>query len=289
MKHFERIYHSILIFSPPSVWQHFDLSNMGTVLCTSGNPHPVHRALADLSGTGHPPCPQPHQDIPHTQGDKKPQGRNSPGTIQPTEFNQLDHERKFKRVLGGIFTATLIYILSALALTHLLGAGTNIHVHSNAHPCVPGKAPFLALLMDVEEPKSHVIIYFHATSATLTVLFMIGSDIFVRFSRRSQPTPANASTTIINTIPFSTLNISIALTIVANVITSMFGVTMINGMQSSMILAALLVTNRAARKHVRIRLRQNIDSLTIGRLSTNRVEPVVSIALVPIRDFRGIQ
>ena len=147
----------------------------------------------------------------------------------------------------------------------------------------------MALLMDVEEPKSHVIIYFHATSASLTVLFMIGSDIFVRFSRRSQPAPANASTTIINTIPFSTLNISIALTVVVNIIMSMFGATMINGMQSSLILAALLVTNRKARKHVRIRVRQNIDSLTIGRLSSNRVEPVVSIALVPIRDFGGIQ
>ena len=144
--------------------------------------------------------------------------------------------------------------------------------------------------MDVEEPKSHLMIYFHATSATLTVLFMIGSDIFVRFSRRSQPTPANASTsTIINTIPFSTLNISIALTVVVNMIMSMFGATMVNGMQSSLILAALLVTNRKARKHVRIRMRQNIDSLTIGRLSSNRVEPAVSIALVPIRDFRGIQ
>ena len=157
----------------------------------------------------------------------------------------------------------------------------------------------MASLMDVKSSNSHVIMYFHITLASLTVLFMIGSDIFVRFSRHAQPTQANASSIIINTIPFSTLNISIALTMVVNIIARIFGETLVLGVHASLILATLLVTNKMAQKHLRLRLRQNYDSLTIGRSNnlrllqnmdsftirrSNRVEPVVSVALVPIRD-----
>ena len=161
-----------------------------------------------------------------------------------------------------------------------------------AFSCVTGKASFLAMLMDAEGSKSnsHVNVYFHITSASLTVLSMIVSHTVVRFSRRSQPSSDNASTAIINTIPFSTLNISVALALFVNIILAMFGVTLVNGLMASLILAGLLVTNKKARKHLRLRLRQNIDSLTIGRSRSNRVDPaVVSIALVPVRDFRGIQ
>ena len=183
---------------------------------------------------------------------------------------------------------------------------TNIQHITN--PYVSGKppGPFLARLMDVKGTNSHVIKYFHITAASLTVLFMIGSDIFVRFSHRSEPTLANAPTAIVNTIPFSNLNTSISLTIGLNIILSMFGVTLVMGVHATLILATLLVTNKSARKHLRLRLKQKFDSLSIGRnnnhllrlrhnleaLSIGRsgqVEPVVSIALVPIRDFWGIQ
>ena len=43
--------------------------------------------------------------------------------IQPTEFNQLDHERHFKLVFLKLFLATLSYALSALTLSHLTGEG----------------------------------------------------------------------------------------------------------------------------------------------------------------------
>ena len=150
-------------------------------------------------------------------------------------------------------------------------------------------APPLAMLLDKDIPssRSHVILYFHATSSTLTALSMIGSEIIARFSRRLQPISTNPSPTIINAIPFSTLNISIALTIVVNIILTILGLNVVNGIQLSVVLAALLATNKKARKHLRIRLRQNLDSFTVGRSS--KVAPVVSIALVPIRDFRGIQ
>ena len=118
----------------------------------------------------------------------------------------------------------------------------------------------------------------------------VGSEIFARFSRQSTPLPppSNASTTIINTIPFATLNISIALTIVVNIVLNMFGISFGSGVQLSLILAALLATNKKARKHLQARLQRNFDSLTIGR--SCKVEPATfSIALVPVRHFRGIQ
>lgn len=43
--------------------------------------------------------------------------------LQPTEFNQLDHERHFKLVFLKLFLATLSYALSALTLSHLTGEG----------------------------------------------------------------------------------------------------------------------------------------------------------------------
>ena len=52
---------------------------------------------------------------------------NSHGSIlQPTEFIQLDHEKHFKLILGGLLTATTIYVLSALVFSHWVEAGPNI-------------------------------------------------------------------------------------------------------------------------------------------------------------------
>ena len=45
---------------------------------------------------------------------------------QPTDFVQLDHERNFKWVLGGLLSSTAISVLSALVLTHLFETGSNI-------------------------------------------------------------------------------------------------------------------------------------------------------------------
>ena len=144
------------------------------------------------------------------------------------------------------------------------------------------------MLMEVEGSTSAPALFFHIMSGSLTALAMVGSEIYARISLFSMPLTSNASTTIINTIPFSTLNISIALTIVVNVTLNMFGVYFGSGVQISLILAALLATNRKARKHLRARLQRSIDSLTVGR--NCRVEPAaISIALVPVRDFRGIK
>ena len=141
--------------------------------------------------------------------------------------------------------------------------------------------------MGLEVPETHVMIYFHAISSSLTVLLMIASEIYVRFSQHgSQSISTNVSTTIINTVPFLTLNISITLTVFFGIIVNIFGVSLVNT-EPTMVLVAMLATNKMARKHLRLRFRQYMDSITIGR--TNRVEPVIAVALVPIREIRKEQ
>ena len=145
--------------------------------------------------------------------------------------------------------------------------------------------------MGLEVPETHVMIYFHAISSSLTVLLMIASELYVRFSQhgsQSISTNCNVSTTtIINTVPFLTLNISMALTVFFGIIINIFGVSLVNTEPTLITLAAMLATNKMARKHLRLRFRQYMDSLTIGR--TNRVQPVIAVALVPIREIRKEQ
>ena len=51
------------------MWQRFDLGNITTVPCTSGNDRAVCRPLALVPGTWHPRCSWPHQDLPGAQGE----------------------------------------------------------------------------------------------------------------------------------------------------------------------------------------------------------------------------
>ena len=138
------------------------------------------------------------------------------------------------------------------------------------------------MLMDVPESRFHPILYFHLISGSTTALFMIGSEIVARCSRCSQPIPTNGTPTITNAIPFSTLNLSIVLAMVVKIsISKLFGLSVANGIQLSVVLAALLCTNKQAQNHIRLRIRQKLDTLNVGRIS-RRVEPSVSIAVVPI-------
>ena len=150
--------------------------------------------------------------------------------------------------------------------------------------------PLVLLLMDDQGPGPHssVYFYFHISSVSLTVLVMIGSEIVARFSPSLTPPSPNNPSAIINTLPFVTLNTAMALTIVFNVILTLSGIHLASGVQLSLFLAALLARNKKAQKHLRSRLRQKIDSCFIGSRGS-RVEPVVTIALVPITEFKEIQ
>ena len=138
----------------------------------------------------------------------------------------------------------------------------------------------MALLTDVTLPESHEMIYVHAIFVGLA-LFLFCSDIFVRCRHRPEPAQVNSSPTITNTIPFSTLNISIGLALLANLTMRIFAkVAQVNGLLISLLLVGFILTNKKARKHLRHRLRQKIDTFTIGR--GNSIQPVVSVALVQL-------
>ena len=116
---------------------------------------------------------------------------------------------------------------------------------------------------------------------------------------------------IVINIPFVTLNFSIVLFFVLHTVTWVFfelqSPFWLNG---SALITSILVTNKEARAHVALRLRQQIDSFTIGGNNTvhqvvsvasrlrqqidsftiggnNTVHPVVEIALVPLRSLAG--
>ena len=54
------------------------------------------------------------------------------------------------------------------------------------------------------------------------------------------------------------------------------------GIPISVVLLTLLVSNKKARKHVLLRLRQKLDAIAIG--GNNTVHPVVEIALAEVRN-----
>ena len=62
----------------------------------------------------------------------------------------------------------------------------------------------------------------------------------------------------------------------------MFNAFGASGIPISAVLTTLLVSNKKARKHVLLRLRQKIDAIAIG--GNNTVHPVLSIALAQVRD-----
>ena len=62
--------------------------------------------------------------------------------LQPTEFNQLDHERHFKLVFLKLFLATLSYATSALTLSHLTGEGEDtVRKRTLTFSLIQGKLP----------------------------------------------------------------------------------------------------------------------------------------------------
>ena len=73
-----------------------------------------------------------------------------------------------------------------------------------------------------------------------------------------------------------TLNLSIIIGVVVNmVMLVLFNSFGGYGVMISVVLTVILVKNKAARKHVFLRLNQKFDSFTVG--STNTVTPMVPI------------
>ena len=141
----------------------------------------------------------------------------------------------------------------------------------------------------------------------IIAIVMIASEFCARIMR-----PANASTTgnpltlcspsfIVNNIPFVSLNSSIALVFGLQVTLQFFKLNKPPWYQlqiPSLLLIAILATNKLARKHVALRLRQHFDVVTIsghnvvstynvvtiGRNNTSFKAPSVSTIVVPVRE-----
>ena len=105
------------------VWQHSDLSN----ICTpnpSGDDSPARFILALVAISRRSCSSQSHKDFPDTQGKYKSMKRNPTNEcIQPTEFTQLDHERRFQQIFFGLLTSTTIYSLAILTINNLVAEG----------------------------------------------------------------------------------------------------------------------------------------------------------------------
>ena len=112
------------------VWLRLDLSHVPT-LSISGNRSPVHLILAFLTFASCSCCAQPHQDLPDTQGEQKSRKElTGPAFIQPTKFNQLNHERRFKLVFFGLLAGTSIYTFAVLGLLNVTGIKIVSHNHA---------------------------------------------------------------------------------------------------------------------------------------------------------------
>ena len=220
--------------------------------------------------------PQHHQNVLDLQGERGlPHEFLSYTFLQPTEFNQIEHERRFKFVLKGIFILITVYVVLILLLAQVTEPGALI-----------GKVHFLARLFDPEDTmvrSTRIVILF---CNGVTVFVMITSELCACIMRPASTItlPVCSAGFIVNTIPFFSLNISIVLALVVHVVTGVFFKFLGRPfwLYFSAILMAILVTNQGARKHVATRVRQQIDTLTIG--GNNTVHPIVEIALVPLPD-----
>ena len=140
------------------------------------------------------------------------------------------------------------------------------------------------VLVERDDSLARLTAIFFVYSAGLTVLAMLTSEICAWAMRPASQIvhPVCSPGFIVNNIPFFTLNICIVLAIVLQVVAAVFGGFLIPfWLTFSAVATTILVTNKLARKHVASRLRQQIDTFTIG--GNNTAHPVVSIAVLPLR------
>ena len=195
-------------------------------------------------------------------------------------FYQLDHEKQFTFNMKGLFVVNTVYIASFFILGGFLEPGFG-----------SGRVSFLSDVEVVEGPEGEVPLglLFHRVTICVTILIMVGSELSARLMRPKSTAihpiegPTNHFVVVENNVPFSSLNLSIVLAviviIVRDVVFNAFGA---RGIPISVVLITLLVSNKKARKHVLLRLRQKLDAIAIG--GNNTVHPVVEIALAEVRD-----
>ena len=197
--------------------------------------------------------------------------------LQPIEFTQIEHEKQFKFVFKGLFILITVWVVLSFVLAQIIAPGALF-----------ARVDFLTgdMLVKPEVGKAHSMNLLFGNVAT--ALAMITAEISACIKRPASTIihPVCSVGFIVNHIPFFTLNFSIVLSLVVQSTTMVFF-----GFQSpfwfnfNVCLTSILVANKGARAHVATRLRQQIDSFTIG--GNNTVHPVVEIALVPLRSLTG--
>ena len=224
--------------------------------------------------------------------------------FQPTQFNQLEHEKRFKLVFKGLIIVITICVVAFFAVLNLLEPGSLL---TNWGP-MQTSGVVATKKDDLETTFPFLTL---GVSWGLTALVMATSDVFARVIVPA-PTAISPVTCTVgfvtNNIPFLTLNFSIVIGIFVNMVMIVFfNAFGAHGVQISAVLTVFLVTNRKAKNHLKLRLQQKFDSFTVGgtnlvhpvgwtnsvhppvtySVRKNAVDPMVSIALVPLRD-RGI-
>ena len=195
-------------------------------------------------------------------------------------FYQLDHEKQFTFNMKGLFVVNTVYVASFFVLGGFLEPGFGSE-----------RVSYLSEVEVVEGPEGEVPLglLFHRVTICVTILIMVGSELSARLLRpkstaiHPMQSPTNNFVVVENNVPFSSLNLSIFLAviviIVRDVVFNAFGA---RGIPISVVLLTLLVSNKKARKHVLLRLRQQLDAIAVG--GHNTVHPVVEIALAEVRD-----
>ena len=192
--------------------------------------------------------------------------------FQPIEFKQIEHEKRFKLVLKCLFILITVYVGSFFLLAQIIEPGALF-----------GRVYFLTGdLFEQEESIAALTEVFILFSHGITALAMVTAEICARIMRPASTIiqPVCSAGFVVNSIPFFTLNLSIVLIIVVQLVTGVFlDFVLPFWLIISGLITTILVTNKGATKHVLSRLRQQIDSFTIGRNNTfdpgEPVHPVV--------------
>ena len=226
--------------------------------------------------------PQHHQDVPAVQGEQWFYLSLILTFLQPIEFNQIEHERRFKFVLKGIFILITVCVVLLFVWAHVTDPGAFfVRIYFLTEDVFQSK---WIQLDETEVGKAYLVFLLFGNAAT--ALAMVTAEICACVIRPVSTIiqPVCSVGFIVNNIPFFTLNFSFALIIVLHTVTMVFfGYQAPFWLNLNVFLTSILVTNKGARAHVATRLRQQIDSFTIG--GNNTVHPVVEIALVPLRSL----
>ena len=180
--------------------------------------------------------------------------------------------------MKGLFILITVCVVLTFVLAHIVKPGAFSGIY------------FLTgdILDKPEDSTAHLMFFVFGNG--VTALAMVTAEICAFIMR-----PASTSTTIqpvcsvgfvVNNIPFVTLNFSVVISLVLQTVTKVFfEIQLPFWFNVSVLITSILVTNKGARAHVATRLRQKIDSFTMG--GNNTVHPVVEIALVPLRSLAG--